>query len=1040
MSHIFVSYSRKDIDFAKRLVEALKKNELDIWIDWKDIPKGEDFEQEIYRGIEAAEAFLFLLSIHSITSKMCNKEIVHAVKNNKRILPIVVCDSDLDLDKFLVEEAKEAISKPNWIYCREGEGEFERAIEETQTTIHTDYEWVKFHTQLQLKALEWERNAPETGFLLHGKELQDTNSAFLTNSGKDPSPTDLQRQYLAASQEYEESLRKKADRQRRWTIIGLSLGLIIVTVIGVFAWGQRNSAVASEATTIASERTTVAESDKRAIAEGQAVEKSNALATEILNVESAQETAEANAGAARTAEAIAKDQVLIAKSENLAALALDRIDTNYTESLLLGVESHRLLQVNALGQGRHPDILPALLQKIPTGLMRTQAAPPFGGVHKISYSPDGNLMVTLSDTIDLWDTRDPLSPESVESWDNSPGSKASDAAFSPDSAMIAVGYQDGHIELWNVNSASTRKISELVAFPSQTSLDVKVAISIDGKLLACSGNGTVILFDISNPISLQEIGHVSHPHEGAEIDYLWFDPNFENPYLVTGGQDNNFRIWNLKEASFRPNKYYFNIPRGGGIANIAISAKYLAVAGTRTIDLSYNLKNGSQWIATVPYSNVHRGLVESMSFSPSGARLFTAGQDGTLAEWDITSPSRIKLVKVYSGHTNRVTSATFHPAGNIIASGGEDSRIVFWDIRRETVPSIWQGQIASDAEITDIAYSLKTGLLAVGDQSGRIAFWDLSNPNAPAFRRNLAVINPIATIAFNPAETDLFFMGGKIGNYRPTAYSRDITRLEYSENLTLLETNTTAMFVSGNEYILAGEIANGQIDLYRWPMTKEGITREHSPVIADACPFNDAVFARDGSLAAVAACTLQLWDFSEGQLPAVIEELESTNPQAVALNPGGTLLISANAEGNSFSIWSILEDGKTEPVKTQNDAHLSQVTSVAISPDETILATGSADKSVILWDITLPANPVQRVVFQGHSSAVLRGGIFFSADGKTLISASKDEVILWDIDPESWLERACHIAGRNFTSSEWEQYVGNTISYHLTCPQYPKGK
>ena len=62
MSHIFISYSRKDIDFAGKIVQALAEgdpeNKLDTWIDWKSIPKGEDWEQEIYRGIEEAHALL----------------------------------------------------------------------------------------------------------------------------------------------------------------------------------------------------------------------------------------------------------------------------------------------------------------------------------------------------------------------------------------------------------------------------------------------------------------------------------------------------------------------------------------------------------------------------------------------------------------------------------------------------------------------------------------------------------------------------------------------------------------------------------------------------------------------------------------------------------------------------------------------------------------------------------------------------------------------------------------------------------------------
>ena len=42
MSKIFISYSRKDKDFVKKLYEALTKSlpnsDQDVWVDWEDIP------------------------------------------------------------------------------------------------------------------------------------------------------------------------------------------------------------------------------------------------------------------------------------------------------------------------------------------------------------------------------------------------------------------------------------------------------------------------------------------------------------------------------------------------------------------------------------------------------------------------------------------------------------------------------------------------------------------------------------------------------------------------------------------------------------------------------------------------------------------------------------------------------------------------------------------------------------------------------------------------------------------------------------------
>ncbi len=198
MSHIFISYSRKDLDFAQKIVDALAENDLDTWIDWKSIPKGEDWEQEIYRGIEEADAFLFLVSPDSVTSEMCNKEIAHAVANGKRILPIVIRDADVA--NFLLENAKEEISKRNWIFCREGQDDFEKAIAETHETIHTDYEWLKYHTRLQVKALEWERTQ-DKGRLLRGKELTEAEERLTENHENIP-PTELQRNYVLNSRRY----------------------------------------------------------------------------------------------------------------------------------------------------------------------------------------------------------------------------------------------------------------------------------------------------------------------------------------------------------------------------------------------------------------------------------------------------------------------------------------------------------------------------------------------------------------------------------------------------------------------------------------------------------------------------------------------------------------------------------------------------------------------------------------------------------------------------------------------------------------------
>ncbi len=57
-----------------------------------------------------------------------------------------------------------------------------------------------------------------------------------------------------------------------------------------------------------------------------------------------------------------------------------------------------------------------------------------------------------------------------------------------------------------------------------------------------------------------------------------------------------------------------------------------------------------------------------------------------------------------------------------------------------------------------------------------------------------------------------------------------------------------------------------------------------------------------------------------------------------------------------------------------------------------------------------------------------------------MASGSDDNtIILWDVDPHSWLARACRIVGRNFTRQEWDTYFPDE-PYRKTCPEWPEGK
>jgi hypothetical protein len=74
VAHVFISYSRVDKEFVRKLADALAGQQREAWIDWKDIPLTAQWQQEILANIETAENFVFVISSRSVASLNCRKD------------------------------------------------------------------------------------------------------------------------------------------------------------------------------------------------------------------------------------------------------------------------------------------------------------------------------------------------------------------------------------------------------------------------------------------------------------------------------------------------------------------------------------------------------------------------------------------------------------------------------------------------------------------------------------------------------------------------------------------------------------------------------------------------------------------------------------------------------------------------------------------------------------------------------------------------------------------------------------------------------
>lgn len=89
MGHIFISYSRQDIDFARYVRAMLENQGFWVWMDEKRLTVGMDWWDEIEANIDSCSAFVVIMSPESRKSVFVRNEILRAIDQNKALFPIL---------------------------------------------------------------------------------------------------------------------------------------------------------------------------------------------------------------------------------------------------------------------------------------------------------------------------------------------------------------------------------------------------------------------------------------------------------------------------------------------------------------------------------------------------------------------------------------------------------------------------------------------------------------------------------------------------------------------------------------------------------------------------------------------------------------------------------------------------------------------------------------------------------------------------------------------------------------------------------------
>lgn len=87
---IFISYSRKDIEKVRPIINDLEARDFKVWLDLSNIDYGDTFPDRIAEALDASDSLLFMCTPNSLLAPYCKKEIGYARTNGKMIRAILV--------------------------------------------------------------------------------------------------------------------------------------------------------------------------------------------------------------------------------------------------------------------------------------------------------------------------------------------------------------------------------------------------------------------------------------------------------------------------------------------------------------------------------------------------------------------------------------------------------------------------------------------------------------------------------------------------------------------------------------------------------------------------------------------------------------------------------------------------------------------------------------------------------------------------------------------------------------------------------------
>jgi WD40 repeat protein len=1028
MPDLFISYSRKDKDFVRRLDESLKSRGREAWVDWEDIRPTEDFMQAIYGAIEGVDTFVFVLTPDSVASVVCGREIAHAAAHNKRMVPIVARDVNADT-------VHEALAKLNWIFCREND-DFEKAADTLISAFDTDLEWVHAHTRLLTRAIEWENKGKNNSFVLRGDDLRSAEQ-WLAEAGaqKERQPTALQTEYIIAS-------RKAAARRQRITLGAVSVSLVITVALAVLAWFKRNEAVSQA--NIALARQLAAQAEVIRSERPDLLQRSVLLAVESL----------------KRYPTLEADQ-LLRQGLPLLPRAVGRPMKHHGPVQAVAFSPNGTHLATASWDGT------AGVWEAATGRQIFTMTP--GQVNNrvsaVAFSPTGKLIATADfpGTAQVWDATNGL--PIGQRMEPRTGHPVEAVAFSGDGSYLAT-VTEGGADVWDVNANG--KVSSTPVF-STSALDEtfpcaplsSFVFSPGGKHAAAACRGQVIIWDISTWKAVVTIPYKIRPGLRPPLHPIAFSA--DGKYLASADEVYEVATGTLAHA------LYSQWP----VSTVTFShdGDYIALAAGDIVRL-VNASDG------VSFAELHHARkIRDIAISPSGHEVATASDDNTARIWQVNryegeGPTR-EVTRI--SHEDKVSSIDFSPDGKYLTTASEDGTVGVWQVNSEqgAAHQVYGGTdgpvvaVSSTGKFLAVenADSVQVREAADGREVGRVVYADNSESNVEVAQASLS---QDGRYLWMTARQRRRRRGrGALPEIQKIARVWDASRGEEVARIKYEDTPGAAVFSPDAKHLAADDGTTLRV----WEVTVTGsreVTRiKYEP--AHAAPvfspdgahlaiiepkairiletngwrevrslpiaertFRDVVFSPNGKyLAGGSIENVHIWEVTGGQTNKSLPVKYAT---AILFSPDGKHIVTANwnfydPSDRSVRIWDtehLREVGRLQLLEIERADNVDgSQTQLAFTKDGRYLAMENQG-TLRIWDMS-----TRRETERWESGYATQLG--FSPDGKYLFSGHGTTASVWLWGPEAMIAKACNRLGRNLNPEEWRQYLGDE-PYRKTCP------